>query len=172
MPAIWVINPLCMSRGWGLIRTVIMWDMNGTSGAITKGVVREKSEQNSSRFFFSQYCHFSQFIVFFVNIFFLYQHQNLPDVCVQNRCVFPSFFHTLTSASVCLVLSSHLITVSSPPAEFNEIMIDSSLGIRFVWCEIELKTANLFILLDDHRYYYYYYYSYYHIYAGYLQLPT
>lgn len=38
MPAIWVINPLCLSRGWGLIRTVIMLGMNGTSGAIRKGV--------------------------------------------------------------------------------------------------------------------------------------
>ena len=70
---------------------------------------------------------------------------------------FSSFFHTLTSASVCLVLSSHLITVSSPTVEFNEKMIHSSLGNRFVYSEIELKTGNLFILLCDHRYYYYYY---------------
>jgi hypothetical protein len=60
MPVIWVINPLCMSRGWGLIRTVIMWDMNGTSCVVMKGVVRYKSEQNSSCSFASRYSHFSQ----------------------------------------------------------------------------------------------------------------
>ena len=66
MPAIWVINPLCMSRGWGLIRTVILWDMNGTSGAITKGVVSDKNEQSSSCSLASPYGHLPQFIDFFV----------------------------------------------------------------------------------------------------------
>jgi hypothetical protein len=107
---------------------------------------------------------------FFVNIFFLYQHYNLPDVCVRNGCGFPSFFHTLTSASVCLVLSSHLITISFRTAEFSEKMIHSSPGSRFVWCEIELKTGTLFILLDDHCHSYYYSYYYYYYYYYYIVL--
>jgi hypothetical protein len=39
MPAIWVINPLCASKGRGLIGTVITLGLGETSGVIMKGVV-------------------------------------------------------------------------------------------------------------------------------------
>jgi hypothetical protein len=43
MPAIWVINPVCLSQGWGLMWAVIALGLGETSGVIIKGVVSPRA---------------------------------------------------------------------------------------------------------------------------------
>jgi hypothetical protein len=126
MPAIWVINPVCLSQGWGLIWTVIALGLGETSGVIIKGVVspRVNTDLLVSSPVNMAVTHNPLPYVFSRNYYHCYyiKIRSHQTVCILGQV---SCFDLLPTQQ--LVLLSFLLTsyatILSGPVEFNKKII-------------------------------------------------